>query len=159
MTEKIFGLNLYIDKYDYELNNINNNNIEEEINQIEEKLWDIDENKLKLTEHFDALYNDQNKNSTENFEKVNLEDENIKELRLQNLRMQICNLQIKQFVESIMNVKKSLKDDKYFLIFDPCEKMESIIIDGNKYNNFMRYRDTLNSTSIYDLFQEKIHSY
>ena len=91
---------------------------------------------------------------------MNLRDKNIKELRLQNIRMQICSLQIKQFVESIMNIKKSNEDDgKYYLIFDPCEKMESIFIEEIIYRNFIRYRDTLNSTSIYDLFQEKIHSY
>jgi hypothetical protein len=90
---------------------------------------------------------------------VNLRDKNIKELRLQNIRMQICSLQIKQFVESIMNIKKCIKDDSYYIIFDPCEKIESISIDEIKYRNFIRYRDTLNSTSIYDLFQEKIHSY
>ena len=149
-----------MDKYDYELNNLNNNNIEDEINLIEGKLLEIDENKIKIIDNFEQILKNENKKSEENCNFVNLKDGNIKDLRLQNIRMQICSLQIKQFVESIMNIKKSnFDDDNYFLIFDPCEKMESIFIDENQYKNFIRYRDTLNSTSIYDLFQEKIHSY
>ena len=150
---------MYVDKYDYLLNNLNNYEIEEEINQTQDKLWEIEENKLNIINNFEEILKEENKNSSENLDLVNLKDPNIKQLRLQNIKMQICSLQIKQFVESIMNIKKSTINDNYFLIFDPCEKMDSILIDEMKYRSFIRYRDTLNSISVYDLFQEKIHSY
>ena len=49
-----------MDKYDYELNNINSNNIEEEIEQIEDKLWGIDENKIKIMENFEEIFKKEN---------------------------------------------------------------------------------------------------
>ena len=150
---------MFVDKYDYLLNNLNNNEIEDEIKQTQEKLWEIEENKFDIINNFDEILKKENKNSSENLDFVNLKEPKINQLRLQNIKMQIYSLQIKQFVESIMNIKKSFKNENYFLIFDPCEKMDSILIDEIKYKSFIKFRDTLNTTSVYDLFQEKIHSY
>ena len=95
----------------------------------------------------------------ENKYKISLKDPNVKKLRLENIMNQLFNLQMKQFAESIMSIKRDIKKNNYILIFDPCEKLESIYLEESEYNNFLKYRDILNSISIYDLFQEKIHSY
>ncbi len=152
-------MQLYIDKYDYLINNINNDEINEEINLLEEKLINIEESNYRTTKFFKETFDREKENSNEDFSKVNLKDESVKRIRLKNIINQIYYLQLKQFSESVMNIKKCIKKENYVLIFDPCEKIESIVLDELDYRNFIRYRDTLNSTSIYDLFQEKIHSY
>lgn len=142
------------------VNNLNNQRIDEEIDFIEEKLIHIEENnKLNFEKKIYEIYNNENSILKNDFEKFNSQDFDIKNLRLENIINQIYSLQIKHFAESIMNIKKDIKKNKYLIIFDPCENIESIILDDEEYNKFLRYRDVMNSTSIYDLFQEKIHSY
>jgi len=45
-VSKYFGMYLYIDKYDYTLNNLNTGEIGDEIEGIETKLGDIELNNL-----------------------------------------------------------------------------------------------------------------
>ena len=142
------------------VNNLNNQRIDEEIDLIEEKLIHIEENnKLNFEKKIYEIYNSENSNLKNDFEKFNSQDSDIKTLRLENIINQIYSLQMKHFAESIMNIKKDFKKNNYFIIFDPCENIDSIILDDIEYDKLMRYRDVMNSTSIYDLFQEKIHSY
>jgi len=152
-------MHLYIDKYDYQLNNLHNEEISEEIFLIEEKLNDMEENKFKITNFFKEIIEKESKMSSSDFSKINLRDSIVKRIRLNNIINQIYTLQLKLFSESVMNIKKCLKKDNFILVFDPCEKIEPIILEAIEYRGFIRLRDTLNSTSIYDLFQEKIHSY
>ena len=37
--------------------------------------------------------------------------------------------------------------------------MPTLEMDEDKYKNLIKFRDPLNSISVYDLFQEKTHSY
>ncbi len=152
-------MQLYIDKFDYQLNNLNNEAINEEIEVLEEKLGEMEENNYKFTTFFKEILDKENEMTSNDFSRINLRDPAIRHVRLQNIKIQIYSLQLKQFSETVMNIKKCLKKDNYVLIFDPSEKIEPIVLEELDYRNFIRLRDTLNSTSIYDLFQEKIHSY
>lgn len=152
-------MKLYIDKFDYLINNLNNDEIKDEIELLEEKLFEMEKNNIGVTKLFSEIVQKEHESSSSDFSKVNLKDVNVKKLRLQNIINQLFTLQMKQLSESIMNIKKNIKKDNFVLIFDPSEKIEPIILEHIEYRSFIRYRDTLNSTSIYDLFQEKIHSY
>lgn len=152
-------MQLYVDKFDYQLNNLNNEKINEEIEVIEEKLEEIEESNYKYSKFFKDIIDRENEISSIDYSKINLKDHSVKQVRLQNIKIQIFSLQLKQFSESVMNIKKHIKKDNYVLIFDPSEKIEPIVLEEFDYRIFIRLRDTLNSTSIYDLFQEKIHSY
>ena len=66
---------------------------------------------------------------------------------------------MKQFAESIWNIKKDIKKNKYLLMFDQSEGIESLSLDEPEYKELLKYRDPMNSVSVYDLFQEKIYSY
>jgi hypothetical protein len=66
---------------------------------------------------------------------------------------------MKQFAESIWNIKKDTKKNKYILIFDQSEGIESLSLYETEYKELLKYRDPMNSISVYDLFQEKIFSY
>ena len=83
-------------------------------------------------------------------------DSNIK-IRMDNIKDTLYNLQMKQFAESICSIKTDT--DVYIIGFDPSEKIDQIIISKSDYQNLINYRDPLNSVCVYDLFQEKIHSY
>lgn len=152
-------MQLYIDKFDYQLNSLTNDAIQDEIELLEEKLGEMEENNFKFTKFFKEIIEKETQSTSNDFSRINLKDPIVKMVRLQNITIQICSLQLKQFSESVMNIKKCLKKNNYVLIFDPSEKIEPIVLEELDYRNFIRLRDTLNSTSIYDLFQEKIHSY
>lgn len=152
-------MQLYIDKFDYQINSLTNDEIQEEIELLEEKLGEMEENNLQFTKFFKDIIDKETALTSNDFSRINLKDPTVKMVRLQNIKIQLFSLQLKQFSESVMNIKKSLKKDNYVLIFDPTEKIEPIVLEELDYRNFIRLRDTLNSTSIYDLFQEKIHSY
>ncbi len=66
---------------------------------------------------------------------------------------------MKQFAESICGIKKENNQNKYIITFDPTEKIQSIELNENEYEEFISFRDPLNSISVYDLFQEKTHLY
>ncbi len=83
----------------------------------------------------------------------------IKQKRFDNLMSQIYNLQMKQFAESIYNIKSDEKNQMFKIEFDPTEHIDSIILKKDDYVKFMDFRDPLNSVCVYDLFQEKVHSY
>jgi len=152
-------MRLYVDKFDYQLNNLNNEKINQEIDFLEEKLGEMEENNYKFTKFFKDISDRENEISSNDFSRINFKDPGFKQIRLHNIKIQIYSLQLKQFSESVMNIKKHLKKDNYLLLFDPSEKIEPVVVEELDYRNFIRLRDTLNSTSIYDLFQEKIHSY
>lgn len=50
MVTKYFGMYLYVDKYDYILNNLNSNEISDEIEEIENKLEEVE---LSNIDYFD----------------------------------------------------------------------------------------------------------
>ena len=97
------------------------------------------------------------KNSISKKEKIDLESPEIKQKQYDNLINQIYNLQMKQFAESICGIKKTKNENKYIIIFDPIEKMQSIELNESEYEYFISFRDP--SVSVYDLFQEKTHLY
>jgi hypothetical protein len=66
---------------------------------------------------------------------------------------------MKQIAESVWNIKHDIKKNKFILIFDHSESMDTLILEQVEYHNLIKYRDPINSISVYDLFQEKIHSY
>ena len=66
---------------------------------------------------------------------------------------------MKQFAESICGIKKENNQNKYIITFDPTEKIQSIELNENEYEELISFRDPLNSISVYDLFQEKTHLY
>jgi hypothetical protein len=156
------------------VNNLNNEEIDEEITVLEEKIGTIEQTNFsyfkkireKLTKLIDdnkQINNIQNnkklKNKPKLISKVNLTDPKILEQRLKNLTNQIFTLEMKQFAESIFCIKKDLKKNEYILLFDPSENIETLVLDEQNYKKFFKYRDPLGSVSVYDLFQEKIHSY
>lgn len=86
-----------------------------------------------------------------------LTNENIYE----NLINQIFNLQMKQFAECICGVQRKQINGKwrYKVIFEINDFIPSLEMDEDNYKNLIKFRDPLNSISVYDLFQEKTHSY
>jgi hypothetical protein len=147
---------IYIDKFDYAINNLNNEDIEEEIEQIGEKLEEIESNNIF---YFKNLKEKINNGQLGGMSKLNLTLTEVSENRYENLTNQIFVLQMKQFAESICSIKKDMKKNKYVLLFDQSEFIEPLSLDENDYKELLKYRDPMNSISIYDLFQEKIHSY
>jgi hypothetical protein len=78
-----------------------------------------------------------------------------------NLINQIYNLQMKQFSECICGVQRRQINGKwkYKVIFEVNDNIPTLIMDEDKYKNLIKFRDPLNSISVYDLFQEKTYSY
>jgi hypothetical protein len=66
---------------------------------------------------------------------------------------------MRQFAESIGRIKKDTKTNEYYLIFDESEKIDPLTLKEKDYRHLFKFRDSANSISVYDLFQEKIHSY
>ena len=163
LIDKICGFNLYLEKNKYNLKT-NVNDINSEINALEKILLDLEDinysNGLKIDEY------------ARNQEKINLKKKNqkglytpssilTKENIYDNLINQIYNLQMKQFAECICGVYRKQIDGKwiYKVIFEINDCIPSLEMDEEKYQNLIKFRDPLNSISVYDLFQEKTHSY
>jgi hypothetical protein len=151
---KFFGMYIYLDKYDYMVNSVNNNEIDDEIQAIEEKLLSMENNNL--------LYcNELNERLTRYKKKMILDlyDKKSLKCRLDNIINQIYTLQMRQFAESISIIKKDVKSNKYYIWFDVNDSVDPLELDQKTYKNLLSYRDSMNSVSVYDLFQEKIHLY
>lgn len=146
---------MYIDKYDYLLNNLNNEEIEEEIDFLSNKLADTEEGNHTF---FKNLLEKVNKEKIAQ-SKLDLQSESVYQNRYENLTGQIFTLQMKQFAESIWHIKRDPKKNKYVLIFDTSEGIEPLTLEERDYKELIKYRDPMNSISVYDLFQEKIFSY
>ena len=162
-VDKICGFNLCIKRNRFNFKK-NMNEIEYEINDLKNILSNLEDinynNALKV------------KNYSEKIEKKNLEKKLEKGLYTpesiltndniyDNLINQIYILQMKQFAECICGVQRKLENDKYIykVVFEISDSIPSLEMEENKYKNLIKYRDPLNSISVYDLFQEKTHSY
>ena len=68
---------------------------------------------------------------------------------------------MKQFSECICGVQRRQINGKwkYKVIFEINDYIPTLEMDEEKYKNLIKFRDPLNSISVYDLFQEKTHSY
>jgi hypothetical protein len=144
---------LYIDKYDYTENNLNNIDIAEEIACIDSKLKKIEENNFVFFDYIrKKMQSDKNSNS------IDLNDPEVKRIRLLNISKQIFHLQMRQISECISSIKIDKSKNKYLVEFDKSEELTSIMLEEKQYKNLIKLRDTLNTISIYDLFQEKINS-
>jgi hypothetical protein len=143
---------LYIDKYDYLINNLHNDEVEEEISSLQSQLDSICENNV-------LFVNKLGKKIKSEAGYIDISSTSVLKNRLENILNQIFVLQMRQVAESISGIKKDLKRNKYFIIFDSSENMKSITLEESQYRNFLKFRDAMNSVSVYDLFQEKIHYY
>ena len=144
---------LYIDKYDYTENNLNNIDIAEEIASIDSKLKKIEENNFVFFDYIrKKMQSDKNSNS------IDLNDPEVKRIRLLNISKQIFHLQMRQISECISSIKIDKSKNKYLVEFDKSEELTPIMLEEKQYKNLIKLRDTLNTISIYDLFQEKINS-
>jgi len=140
------------------------NEIDDEINDLKNILANLEDinykNAVKIKEF------------TEKQEKIDLENKLKKGLYTpesiltndniyDNLINQIYILQMKQFAECICGVQRKFEDNKYIykVIFEINDSIPSLEMDESKYKNLIKFRDPLNSISVYDLFQEKTHSY
>lgn len=151
---KFFGMCVYLDKFDYSLNSLNNDEIDEEIDAIDQKIKSIEENNIFYMKNLKLKVLTDHKKM-----KIDLNGKKILEDKFANITHQIYNLQMKQFAESIANIKKDVKKNKYILIFDISEGIQEVTLDEKEYKTLLKFRDPMNSISVYDLFQEKIHSY
>jgi hypothetical protein len=149
---------VYLDKYDYVINNLNNEEIDEEVEHLSEKLGEIEKNNLKYFKFMHERLMEENKRMTLP-DAVDLNSNDVTLNRFENLTSQIFSLQMKQFSESICNIKKDVKKNKYVLLFDQSECIDPLNLDEKDYKELLKYRDPMNSISVYDLFQEKIHLY
>ena len=163
LIDKICGFNLCLEKNKYNFKT-NTNDINSEIITLEKILLDLEDinynNGIKIQEYSNKQ------------EKINLENKKSKGLYTQasiltkeniyeNLINQIYNLQMKQFAECICGVKRINFNGKwkYKVIFEINDFTPSLEMDEENYKNLIKFRDPLNSISVYDLFQEKTHSY
>ena len=163
LVDKICGFNLCIERNRFNFKK-NMNEIDDEINDLKKILGNLEDmnynNAIKI------------KKFTEKQEKINFENKLKKGLYTSeslltneniydNLINQIYILQMKQFAECICGVQRKLKDNKYIykVIFEINDSIPTLEMDENKYKNLIKFRDPLNSISVYDLFQEKTHSY
>lgn len=87
------------------------------------------------------------------------DDINDKQIRIDNIINQLYEIQIKQFAESIYSIKKSKDNSLYQIEFDPNEIDSILTLSHKEYENFIKYRNPSNSVCLFDIFQEKIHSY
>ena len=163
LVDKICGFNLCIERNRFNFKK-NMNEIDDEINDLKNILANLEDinykNAVKIKEF------------TEKQEKIDLENKLKKGLYTpesiltndniyDNLINQIYILQMKQFAECICGVQRKLEDNKYIykVIFEINDSIPSLEMDESKYKNLIKFRDPLNSISVYDLFQEKTHSY
>jgi hypothetical protein len=163
LIDKICGFNLCLEKNKYNFKT-NTNDINSEIITLEKILLDLEDinynNGIKIQEYSNKQ------------EKINLENKKSKGLYTpssiltkeniyENLINQIYNLQMKQFAECICGVHRINYNGKwkYKVIFEINDFNPSLEMDEEYYKNLIKYRDPLNSISVYDLFQEKTHSY
>ena len=154
---KLFGCNIYLDKSDWLLHCSEDNNPNDEIKFLENKLSHIEQinlNNLSKVKKISEI-----KKEYLPKEEIDLDSPKIKQQQYDNLINQIYNLQMKQFAESICGIKKENNQNKYIITFDPTEKIQSIELNENEYEELISFRDPLNSISVYDLFQEKTHLY
>ena len=163
LIDKICGFNLCLEKNKYNFKT-NGNDINSEILFLEKILLDLEDinynNGIKIQEYSDKQ------------EKISLDDklkkglytpdsiltnENIYEILIN----QIYNLQVKQFAECICGVQRRQINGqwKYKVIFEINDSIPTLEMDEEKYKNLIKFRDPLNSISVYDLFQEKTYSY
>ena len=163
LVDKICGFNLCIERNSFNFKK-NLNELDDEINdlkKISSLLEDINyNNALKIKEYSEKQekinLNNKKKKGLYTPESI-LTNENIYD----NLIDQIYNLQMKQFAECISGVHRKLVNKKYIykVIFEINDSMPTLEMDEDKYKNLIKFRDPLNSISVYDLFQEKTHSY
>ena len=163
LIDKICGFNLCLEKNKYNFK-ASTNDINTEIITLEKILLDLEDinynNGIKIQDY-----------STKQ-EKIDLENKKSKGLYTpasiltkeniyENLINQIYNLQMKQFAECICGVQRNNFNGKwkYKVIFEINDFTPSLEMDEENYKNLIKYRDPLNSISVYDLFQEKTHSY
>ena len=128
--------------------------IANEIHNIEQQLYAVEYNNLT------TLYSIKN-SILERYNKhydMNVLT-NTQDARLDSLINQIYVLQMKQFAESIQQVLYDKQMQMYVLNFDPNEHISSIVLDCKQYHRLLSFRDPLNNVCIYELFQEKVHSY
>ena len=163
LIDKICGFNLYLEKNKYNFKT-NSKEINTEIASLEKILSNLEDinynNGLKIqkyTTNQEKLENNKKK------KKGLYSPESIltNDIIYDNLINQIYNLQMKQFAESICNVQRKKVGGEwiYKIILEINDSLPSLEMSEKEYQEFIQYRDPLNSISIYDLFQEKIHSY
>ena len=163
LVDKICGYNLCIER--------NSFNFKKNLNEIEDEISDL-KNILALLEDINYHNSLKIKEYSEKQEKINLNNkinkglytpESIltKENIYENLIDQIYILQMKQFAECISGVQRKLENKKYIykVIFEINDSIPTLEMEDDKYKNLIKFRDPLNSISVYDLFQEKTHSY
>ena len=161
--DKICGFNLCLEKNKYNFKT-NLNDINSEIAVLEKILLDLEDinynNGIKIKEYSD----EQEKINLNNKMKKGLYTPDsilTKENIYANLINQIYILQMKQFAECICGVQRRQIYGKwiYKIIFETNDFIPTLEMDEEKYKNLIQFRDPLNSISVYDLFQEKTHSY
>ena len=164
LIDKICGFNLCLEKNKYNFKTNNSNDINSEIEALEKILLELEDinyrNGLKIQEYSNKQEEiDLNKKKSKGLYTPGsiLTDENIYE----NLMNQIYNLQMKQYAECICGVQRKQTNGKwrYKVIFEINDFTPSLEIDEENYKKLIKFRDPLNSISVYDLFQEKTHSY
>jgi hypothetical protein len=143
---------IYLDKYDYLVNNLNNNEIDDELQAIEEKLSAVESNNLVYSNILNERIHKFSKSIN-----IDLYDKKSLKYQFDNIINQIYVLQMRQFAESISIIKKDLKRNKYYVWFDNSDVADSLELDEKIYKNLLNFRDTMNSVSVYDLFLEKIY--
>jgi len=143
---KFFGMNLYIDKLDYNINHINNKYIDNEINAIEDKLAEIEEN----AHHFALALSKKLRNDTQANPLLKIGTEESNQLRLRNITKQILILQLKIFAESIICIKKDVRRNLYQLNFDVDDFDSTLILNQANYSYLMKFRDLKSVNSVFD---------
>ena len=162
-VDKICGFNLCIERNRFNFKK-NMNEIEYEINDLKNILSNLEDinynNALKVKNYSEKI---EKKNLEKTLEKGLYTPESIltNDNIYDNLINQIYILQMKQFAECICGVQRKLENDEYIykVVFEISDSIPSLEMEENKYKNLIKYRDPLNSISVYDLFQEKTHSY
>ena len=164
LVEKLCGFNLFLENNSFLKQNSNNPEIENEIASLKKIVSEIEtmnyNNSIKIKKFSD----NQKKKILEAKQKIGLYTPGsilTREEIHQNLIDQIYNLQMKQFAECICGVqwKQVNGESRYKILFEKNENIPSLELTESEYRNFIKYRDPLNSISVYDLFQEKTHSY
>ena len=152
----MLGLNVYLYNSDW-LSNSNEGSLpNEEIKNLQNKLSQVEQTNL---ENISKLKQKFSKEKILEKNAIDIEDPKVKQQRFDNLINLIYSLQMKQFAESICGIKKDSNSKRYLIIFDPSEKIQTLNLSEDEYNNLISFRDPLNSISVYDLFQEKTYSY
>lgn len=145
LISKCFGLNVYVDNYDFLLNSTQSFELSEEIDMLQEKLKSLNTQSLLENLTREAVLSME----------LDTEKRKNKEISIRNIMSTVLMLEMRQLAETISEVKYDIKNKLYVVIFDSTENMDPLALSESEYRHLMGYRDFKDFILSYDKTQQK----